>query len=554
MWASQIPSHESVEAGGVVFGSLALLPAVQLAADAGALVSQTATGPDVVRVGLRGSVLWREQDPDGGDWEVFISVNSGAKEVVFPHKASQYSIQQPLRVDDWYVEAPGGGVTQISVGLRHATPGVDSINVILPCFVLEAIDIDEDSTGVVVENRFPYDEQVQVPWDLDTWTFALTNYDGAAPPSTLDLYVNGVLVRNLAGTNFFGVTALSSTASRTTVTVTPDGSGPFSAPNGDIEWTVRAVGTGFDEMWSFTTTNQLAPSIVRAEFISGKQVLVQFSESMEGGEDVLLTGAYDVFPNITPSYPPTVIAVEHVDINTILLTLDDNVNFRTPYTLTVASSVTDTSGHAVALTARIYILRETEHIQPTRETSFFEKAPVWNQCNDPDGEFAALARILTDAADQAYYGSDSWLSHLDCEEAPIDYVDLMLRDLGNPFKFEMTENERRALCFELSAMQEMIGTEPGIEAVVLFFTGIAMEVVTRADDPIWILGDAVRSVLGATTVVAPPPESSAWLTIWLELPPGVLITDLTDEQVLRAEIIVRTMFPDNAKYGGIIEA
>jgi hypothetical protein len=552
MWGSQIPSHESVEAGGIVFGTLNLLPPVSLSAQAQSAVSQAASGVDIARIGLRGSVLWREQDPSGGDWEIFLSFNSGADEVVFPHKAGEYTIQQPLRVDDWYVETPGGA-SQITVGLRHASASAADINVILPCFVLEAIDIDEVSTGVVVENRFPYPDQVQVPWDMDEWVFALTDYDGSPPPSAVDVYVNGVLVHNLAGTDFFGVTALVSSATRTVVTVTPDGTGPFSAPDADTEWSVRAVGTGFDETWTFETTNQLAPAIARAEYISANEVRVQFSETMIGGDDVLLAGAYEIQPQVTPSFPPTVTAVEQLDDNTILLTLDDNVYFRTPYTLIVSTSVTDTSGHPMSASNRRYALQPAEHLKPTRQTDVFERFPIWNQCNDPDGELAALARILTDARDQVYYTTDSWLSHLDCVDAPIEYVDRTLEDLGNPFTFVMSEAERRSLCFELSKMLELVGTEPGIEAVILFFLGIVVEVVTRADEPIWILGDAARSILGSTTIVSPSDDDETWLTIWLELPAGVLLSDLTDEQIQRAEIIVRAMFPDNAKYGGIIE-
>lgn len=553
MWDSNIPSHESTVAAGYIFGTLALEPPVTLAAFAEARLTQAGSGT-VKRVGIKGSVLWREKGAAGGPWEVFIEVNGGAETIIFPDWSLEYDKQQSQRVDDLYVEIPGASLTEIVVGLRHASPSGDPITVILPCFVLEEIDVDDTVSGVTVENRFPYPNQTQVPHDLTDFKFDLTDYDGSPPPSSIVLYLNDVVIHS-GGTDFFGVTDVSVVSgSKTVVTVTGDGTGPFAAPTEDTEWTLRVVATGVDESWSFTTTNNQAPSLARATYISGRHIRVEFSEAMEGGTEVLLAGAYDVSPEKTPAYPAEVISVSRVNPRTVVLTLDDVVTFGIPYRVTVADTVTDASGQAISQTNREYVLSPLVHIQEDRVVDVLDGFPEWNQCTDPDGDLRIMTSIIKDMLDQSYYRKDSWQFRLDCVDSPIEYVELILKDLGNCFTFEMTEAEKRLLvCFELSYLQELVGTEPGIEAAILFFLGIDVELEVRADHAIWVLGDAVKSVLGATTVVAPALDSTTWITIWFRLPAGVTLADISDEQHARVAIITKCMFAENAIFGGIIE-
>lgn len=555
-WQDVIPSHITTVNGGTVLGSLDRRPAVELSPAAEASLVQTGTGTAIKRIGLKGTFLAREILVVGTDqsWEIVVEAN-GASSYILVDKSAHYQRPQVLSLDDLFIDTGAGELlSSFRVTLRLAGPGLSNKFYILPCMVLDGVVIDETVTDIAFENRFPYPNQTSVPSALPTWEFDYANYDTVSVPSAdLVITVNSVVIYT-GGGDVFGTTVISAaTARRNRVVITPSGAGPWNTPGVNGLQTIVIAGPGgISGTWSWNQALEVPPVIGRAIALGGSLIEVEFTADMDGGEDVLDPGAYDLFPNVTPAFPPEVTAVTRVNAMTYRLTLDDNITFRVPYTLTVSKTMTDATGELFADGLRSYVVGALEFIRDNRVFDVFEMFPRFNRCNDPDNELLHLSRVIQDIFGQILHRIDSFPSVLDPRTAPLATVCDMLSDFGNDnmFTFDMTEAEKRQLVLEIARFQEQVGTEPGMEDAIRFFLGLDVEIVTRADSISWTLG---ISLLGDGTILAPPPLSDRWLTIWVKLPAGVLITDLSAQDASRAAAVVRVMSGANAKYGGIIE-
>jgi phage tail-like protein len=98
--------------------------------------------------------------------------------------------------------------------------------------------------------------------------------------------------------------------------------------------------------------------------------------------------------------------------------------------------------------------------------------PKHNRRADTTGDLARFVACLQDVTDLALADVDRFADLLDLERAPEPFVDAMLEDLGNPFRFELGELEKRRLAAVLVAMYREKGTEPGLKNAVRFLVGV----------------------------------------------------------------------------------
>jgi hypothetical protein len=64
----------------------------------------------------------------------------------------------------------------------------------------------------------------------------------------------------------------------------------------------------------------------------------------------------------------------------------------------------------------------------------------------------------------------------------------MLSDLGNPFAFDLSLNDKRRLIRVLVPIYQEKGTEAGIINAIRFFLGVEVTIVYPAFDDPWLLG------------------------------------------------------------------
>jgi phage tail-like protein len=89
---------------------------------------------------------------------------------------------------------------------------------------------------------------------------------------------------------------------------------------------------------------------------------------------------------------------------------------------------------------------------------------------------------------------------VDHSTAPVDQVDLMLADHGNPFRFDLTLDQKRALLELLHPIYQLKGTEQGILLLTDFFTDVTITDVRPYTETSWIMGE---SYMGVDTFMGP---------------------------------------------------
>ena len=101
---------------------------------------------------------------------------------------------------------------------------------------------------------------------------------------------------------------------------------------------------------------------------------------------------------------------------------------------------------------------------------------------------------------------DRWTQILDYERAPENFVDIMLRALGNPFAIALTLLDKRRLAGALLGMYRQAGTAPGIREACRFFTTYPADVLWGGLSGFdWSLGDdelGEQTILGLITYQA----------------------------------------------------
>lgn len=118
-----------------------------------------------------------------------------------------------------------------------------------------------------------------------------------------------------------------------------------------------------------------------------------------------------------------------------------------------------------------------------------------------DGSLENFVGIVQEATDMLLASIDRWTDILDPDIAPERYLDLILRDLGNPFTdFHLSVVDKRRLANLLVQIYKQKGTGPGIKNVIRFFLGIDVEITTLADDDaLWVLGHSALGTSGPTS-------------------------------------------------------
>ncbi len=545
MWVNTLPALLDESQGIVILGTFSRELPVPLAGSPIAKIEQTAS-QTASRVGIVGKVLWREK-LTSPQWEIFIRVN-GATTSVFPDFSQYQGIPKLQDLGDVFVDVPSSALTKIEVGLRF-TSAVDG-RFVLPCCLIDGVDIQEDLDTILTENRYPYPGQDYVPSTLPTWQFDLVDYDGGAPSSDLTITVNSVVVYT-ASNDIFGETTIDTIGShRKRVTIDRSTEGPWSTPGPGGLQTISITGPGgISDSWSFTESASLAPSIDSVIVRSPNEIEIEFSTRITDGKDVLNPGAYDVYPEVLPAFPPTVQTVEQLTDYRIRLTLDDHLTVGTRYTITAASTITDGGGLALSESGRTMTLNPLEFLVE-RNFDVFSMFSCFNRRSDKDQHLLNLSRVIEDLFGQLMLRNDYFYELLDPRKAPIEIIQAKLQDLGSAFMFPfpMTELEQRRLTLEIAGFQELVGTVQGITRVIKFFTGIDVTIFTMAELPYWTLSE---SILGEGTVLSPPFTDSVWLTLWVKLPVDVLKSSLSEETIKRIRLIVLAMAPAHAKYGGI---
>jgi phage tail-like protein len=250
---------------------------------------------------------------------------------------------------------------------------------------------------------------------------------------------------------------------------------------------------------------------------------------------------------LTPKGAPAVsVAVVGVSIegSVVLLTLDTEM---TPDVLheVVAIGVTDLFGNAVLGPYDRASFAGFRPARPaTRRFDLWRMLPKHNRRDDHTGDLFRFIACLQEVTDLLLADVDRWPDIFDLERAPEAFVDLILRDLGNPFPFELDAMGKRRLASVLVEMYRQKGTAKGIQNAIRFFLGIDISAISPFNADTLYLGE---SLLGVDWVLGP---SDRFARYAFNVEVARILTDRERKQ-LRA--IVEYLKPAHTHFVDLVE-
>lgn len=514
-------------------------------------VSQTADIGDVRRVRVRGTAIFNEPLPDGCYWVLQLEVGANIVPFYFSpdYKGQQYSL------DDLLCAVPAQNVTtevKLSLGYSGNTP----IEVVAPTIIVERLDFEENLETLTIGNRHPHPEARNVSFDagpspypasisFDIWQ------DGATlDPNTLTMWLDGVKIYELQTSlepliNFDLNTP--STGPALGVTLSPEFTSSYIQRPQDFKHRLRVKAQTFsgqtlEGSWAWTWRDVEPPSVAEVSARTDSSILVKFSEAVL--LDTSVNGAlnpenYAVLVNEgVGAYTPQVSGVARGTAdNEVVVSFSEKLTFSSQYTLQVGAQVQDLAGNSIRDGDRT---REFTSIPSTksdcRRLDIYSMLPNMNRREDITEDLRKFCDVIQDWADQAFYSIDCFSDIYDVERAPIEFIDAMLFELGNPFGcVSLTDLEKRRLVPVLVSIYQQMGSNKGIENAIRFLLGIEVTVCPLVRRDSWILG---RSLLGFDTYLGPEDGSPYFYTF-------KLVTDetLTELQKKQIRCIVDIMKP-----------
>jgi phage tail-like protein len=181
---------------------------------------------------------------------------------------------------------------------------------------------------------------------------------------------------------------------------------------------------------------------------------------------------------------------------------------------------------------------------PRRRFDLWSMLPKHNRRSDTTGDLARFIACLQEVVDLLLAEVDRFPDLWDIERAPSPFLDLILRDLGNPFPFDLDELSKRRLATVLVEMYRQKGTAVGIRNAVRFFLGIEIEAITGLASTALVLGE---SELGVDWELGP---SDRFARYAFDVKVGRVLTP-TERKHLRA--IVNYMKPAHTHFVSLQE-
>lgn len=360
--------------------------------------------------------------------------------------------------------------------------------------------VETDEQPFIV-NRNPQPGEVQVPLT------ATIDFDLYGAFVDLVVYVNDSLV--FEGDGDDGEASGGWTA---TVADTPDSGGwrislrpPANFASGEHVY-VRAEAGAAKAFWAFDAYDLIPPLIRSVEPVNKDQVRVRFNETVTMGTleagDALLPANYLIERVSRPAVTPRVVHVDRVSDNEVLLTTEFELSFGARYML-VISDVADEFDNMFLAPENVYEFNGWLPPFPAgRRWLLHDHVPAIALAEDTSDDLKLFLGCLQDTNNLLLESIDRWLDIIDPDIAPEQFVDAMLVDLGNPFEFEMTLEQKRRLVKCLVLIYQSKGTAKGIADVIRFFMGLEVTFETFVGRG-WRLGhDRLSS---ETTIATPDP-------------------------------------------------
>ena len=416
----------------------------------------------------------------------------------------------------------------------------------LPTLTINAVAAIVAASRPLLTNRDPGPDERDVPL---TSTVALEIVDPG--PAGVDrkatrAWINGSLVFDGATTaelqSAFGGPRAGVTQTADTIRIVLDPIAPFvsqAAVSVRVLSDTTGGGHPLDATYVFTIEDRTAPRLVAAVARAPRVVRLAFDEPVT----VVAPSAITLEALDAPAVPLTVVEASARD-TLVDLTVSAETTPDARYRVT-AAGVTDLHGNPCASPFDAVIVLGFRPARPAmRRFDLWSMLPKHNRRSDVTGDLARFIACLQEVLDLLLAEVDRFPDIFDLERAPPPFLDLILRDLGNPFPFDLDEIGERRLAAVLVEMYRQKGTAVGIRNAVRFFLGVDIGAITALAATALVLGE---SELGVDWELGP---SDRFARYAFDVNVGRLLS-ATERKRLRA--IVEYLKPAHTHFVNLIE-
>ena len=405
----------------------------------------------------------------------------------------------------------------------------------LPEVVIDGVGEVASSVDLLAVNRDPAPAEVDVPLAASVGVTILATGAGATVNlASIVVTIGGVTA--YTGGAFqpgFSGSVVAAAGNRVDVVVQP--AVPFVSL-AVVPVTVAATASAGGPLaasWSFTVLDVTSPVLTGAVARSLRIVRASWGEpvlqaSPSGGGDALNPDNWTLAAGNRPEWLPLVFPVaksaRSVSSTAVDIEFVDDLSPGAPYRL-VAGPVQDLHGNPCAgPTNVVSFVAAAPPVPAGRAFDLYMMLPALNRREDAAGtlDLRRFTAVLQDPTTLLLGDLDAFPDVLDPDYAPEGFVDAMLADLGNPFRFDLDLPTKRLLVLALVQLYKEKGTERGILAAVLFFLGIVVTITDYVGDTLtlgeselgvdWSLGPAGSFALYAFDVHSPVALSDAQRT------------------------------------------
>lgn len=397
---------------------------------------------------------------------------------------------------------------------------------------------------VVLINRNPEPNETAVPADSAIY-FELASTDGTAPDEAdLEVQVGGVVAWDgVDWANSFTGSVSNPAADVLALNITP----PSEFVTTEVV-TVRVILSSptFDESYSFTAEDTAPPEIASVQGRDEKILRVTFTEpvvisSPSATNDALNPGNYLIERLSRPAVSVEVESINQVSDRVVDITTDIELTYGAPYML-VATNIEDLEGNAILAPDNIANFDAYAPPFPNgRRYRLLDFLPALNRSEDASQDLSVFMGVFQEVVNLLLVSIDKWSQIFDIDQAPEDFLDAMLEDLGNPFsEFDLEEIDKRRLLYVLVEIYKLKGTGLGIINVVRFFLGLEVTITVINDYIGWELTEegadaSIGNELSDIAEDAPDPAemgpSTAGIYSFIVHSPYAILTDEERERI-----------------------
>ncbi|MFI5299194.1 MAG: phage tail protein [Polyangiales bacterium] len=365
----------------------------------------------------------------------------------------------------------------------------------LPTISIDAVAAVVATTRPLLVNRDPSPAETDIALSSSV---ALELVDpGAAgiARAATRVWINGAVAFDGATTPpfapaFAGPRA-STTATADALRVVVDPLMPFDSLSDVVVRVVTATNdnAALDETYAFAIEDRTAPRLLAGVATSARTLRLSFDKPVATPSLTSLS--------VTPASAPAV----HVAI-VDTLSADTAVDIAVDREMTPdalydvrALGVVDLHGNVVQPpfdVARVVGFRPAR--PATRRFDLWSMMPKYNRRSDTTGDLQRFMACLQELVDLQLADIDRFSDLLDLERAPESFLDLILRDLGNPFAFELDVLDKRRLAASLVEMYGQKGTGVGIRNVLRFFLNVDVVSISPLTATTLVLGESELGV------------------------------------------------------------